>query len=277
MQIPKQGGSNRKFFLFQTMLCLLPFAGKAAASQKAEHKDAAWMTTVIKLQGKAVTFAGGIRTLSDQTGLPMMADGEPDLKSCDFDLATAAKEALDKFCDKFDYYWTESKQGTILLRKRFRNPDELPQMHIAEMRQMTRDIVRVLTVLRYDRNPDHVTDIMRQLYANLTADQLNALRARRRVFYRDLSAQQHALIEQAILTHSLAINLDNWVTLNDQFLSIPNVSLRGNIPQNRLLDQASSSAPYSLLFRYSRYPPSKGANGGVLLLKRDVALEAQKK
>lgn len=245
----------------------------AKAAEPQSSKEPAWLVQQVTLKGDSLTFTEGIESLSTQIHHAILADGVPNRKSWSWDMKKSVKETLDSYSDKFDYSWSISKQGAILLRKRFHYPEELPQMHFAEMLQMTRDVVKSLTALQYDTDASHLNQIFLNMYHSMSPEQLDWLHAENRIAYNDLLPQQKIFAEQAILNHAMAYNLRNWKRLNDELESVPSVILRGKPDARRLPNSSLSFDPYLFTFIYSRYPASEGTNGGVVLFRRNLLKE----
>ena len=261
-----------RMYLVLQFCCFLGYA--RAEKDLHQKKYDEWMTMPIVLQGKKMTFDEGIESLATQIKLPFYADGEPKLLFSDIDLKTNAKEALNKFCDTFDYYWVVSKQNAILLKKRFRNPEELPQMHFREIFKMTEDVLKSLTSLEYDVVKSNKEDIFNTLYSSLSKRQLQYFQSRKlasdvkEIAYNDLSKEQKILVEQAILSHSLLDSVEHWRKLSYQMQSVPSVYLFATSTQRQPgIISLSSPLLTSLRFTNTRYYASDPNHGNTILIQ----------
>src|SRR5207253_2972396 len=81
------------------------------------------------------------------TGRPILADIDPRRKRLSVDLQGLASEVLDRVADLYDYTWTETGSGTILLVRRFRDPSARPQMNPLELRKAAEDIVGAMRAM----------------------------------------------------------------------------------------------------------------------------------
>ena len=124
-----------QYTLFLVFVILL--SKRSFAQAELQPKTPEWLNTPITLNGKSITFADGIAALAAQTKHLILVDGTPIAAATDWELHDSAKSVLDTFCARYDYDWTVNSRGAILMQKRFFDPNDLPQMHLAEMRQMS--------------------------------------------------------------------------------------------------------------------------------------------
>ena len=254
------------------LCCLLVCARGEDNPLQKKYVD--WKTMPVFLQGKKITFDEGLASISSQIKRPIFADGEPNLISSDIDLKTDAKGALDKFCEVFDYYWVVSKQNAILLRKRFRNPDELPQMHFQEILKVTVDVLKSLNSLEFDVARSNKDDLLNHLYSSLSIRQLKYFQSKKSEFdvkeitFNDLSQEQQSLVEQAILNHTLLDSVEHWRKFNFQMQSVPSVFLFATATERQPgIISLSSPLLTSLRFTNTRYFPSDPNHGNTTLIQ----------
>src|SRR5258708_4855765 len=132
----------------------------------------------VHLSAKRQPFSAYIRELSKQIGRSILADDLPLLQQADMELHGTAKEALDRVSDRFDFTWALSKHGIILMRKRFRNPNEFPQINLPELKQTTKSVLSALWLIPDSMNSGAAgwAYAMKDLVSAFTPDQANALR-----------------------------------------------------------------------------------------------------
>src|SRR5579884_313347 len=203
------------FTLGAALLCACPIFSQPS------NLSPDWMAKPIALTVQRQSLSDITAILSAQLGLSIVADGEPLTRQADVELNGTAKEALDRVADIFDYTWMPLKSGVILMRKRFKNPDDYPQMNLEEMRQMAREIVAVLQALPFDPNPAHENAIITELFRSFTPAQVLLLRSGRVLRGSELSVQQLNLLQQAVLSSYFSEPCSAWTLLLAQLDSMP--------------------------------------------------------
>jgi hypothetical protein len=164
----------------------------------------------VKLDVVKMSMDDILEAITKQAHISILVDDEPMLKQADIAVDASLNDTLDKVADTFDYSWHVSKAGVVLMSKRFKNPNERPQMNMPEMLEMTRNIVRALTLVDYNRDEAQANEAVKRLFQTLTPVQMNALGAGTKLHGTDLAPDQRAAIEQAILTRTFAPPLKLW-------------------------------------------------------------------
>jgi hypothetical protein len=130
-------------------------------------------------------------------GINIVVDGEPVRTKADFDLSGTLQDALDRVADTFDYNWTVTKSGVVLMTKRFKDPEEHPQANLPEMRQMAKDILDALSLATHDTDDQAWSKQLETLAHSFTPAQFQALHAGQRLHGSDLAPDQLSLLRQA--------------------------------------------------------------------------------
>ena len=173
-----------------------------------------------------------MQLFAEQTGRSYFIDGEPLQKEADFDFDLKASDALDKIADAFDYLWAASKHGAILLNKRFKNPDELPQMQYREMRRMASDLFSLwpapASPVHSQMYPfDHrLISAGNGLYQALTADQIAYLQTGQMLTYDQLTPDQQHIIELSLRQQFTDTSGDAWEILKTCLDNLPRSTLQ---------------------------------------------------
>jgi hypothetical protein len=162
---------------------------------------------------KNLSFAETLEELAKQ-GVNVVTDGVPITLAASLSFKGTIKEALDKIGDAFDFDWTLTKNNIILMTKRFKNSDEFPQVHLVEIRQLTKEILAALKIVSYDPTPAGFGDQLRTLLSSFTSQQLQMLRSGQYLRSRDLTLPQRQLLEQAILNNTFALSYSRWEELD---------------------------------------------------------------
>lgn len=154
----------------------------------------------IRLRVRSGTLERCLHLIAGQLHITVLADGDPLRSAADFDLQGSAADVLTRVADEFDYLWSEAPGGSVLLRKRFRNPDELPQMSQPELSAILWDAASLLPTALPLHQPDtKVTE----LYRTLTQQQMGWLTSRRDLSFGDLQPGQQDLARTAISNNLL--------------------------------------------------------------------------
>jgi hypothetical protein len=156
-------------------------------------------TRKVVLERQRVSLADALKSLSDQTGLNIVADDLPRRGAQEIGARGNARAALDEIGRRFDYTWKETKAGDVILYKRFEEPDEHPQISRAEALETVRALLKVLSSFSVPPAPSGMSAELRGLYEMLTPAQLQHIADGTPLFVRDLSlAQQQAVIRALI-------------------------------------------------------------------------------
>jgi hypothetical protein len=169
-----------------------------------------WTQKRITFKGGLIRFEEVIGRLSEQMGQGIAVDGEPLLDEAEITFEGTAREALDYVADRFDYTWAVNRHGVILLHKHFRNWADYPRLNSAEMRQMARDVLRVLYALPYERTGQGYTLYLNELYRSFTPQQKAVLRAGKSLSFRELTLQQGELLYQSLLSGYFGEMCQDW-------------------------------------------------------------------
>ncbi len=267
--------------LFAILLFL--FCRGAALAQNAAPQTAppsAWQTKDIHFHAQKLSLTQAMRLFAEQTGSSYFIDGEPLQKEADFDFDLKAKDALDKIADAFDYLWTVSRRGTILLNKRFKNPDELPQMPYREMRRMASDLFSLwptpASPVHSQLYPFDHRSIRagNGLYQALTADQIAYLQTGQFLTYDQLSPDQQHIVDLSVRNQFTETTGDAWEILKICLDNLPRSTLqfrlwrsRADIPGSDDFPEGWGSldcvwdkpAPYTLTYFHAATQPTEKA------------------
>jgi len=164
----------------------------------------------VQLQAVKMSLDDMLEVVTKQTQVSILVDDEPILENTSLTFDGSLHDTLDKVADSFDYTWRVSRAGVVLMSKRFKNPNERPQMNMPEMRDMAREIVRALTLVDYIRDEAQANEAVRRLFQSLTPAQHNALESGARVYGAELQPEQRATLQQAIFTRTFLPALKLW-------------------------------------------------------------------
>ncbi len=159
---------------------------------------------------KGQSLQRSISSLGSIAHLTILADGEAMTDQVDIEASGTIREVLDLLADKFDYRWRVAHGGIILMTKRFQGAKERPQMHMAEMQQMSKDISNALTLVP---NIDYGTSInakLRQLLRSLSADQYSAIAGNQPFYARQLPVPQFQVLKESMWQVRLAPAVQEW-------------------------------------------------------------------
>ena len=181
-----------------------------------------FQTRQIMLSCKKQSFVTIIADLSNQIGKNIMVDDEPQKTAGDIEFKGSVKDGLDRISETFDYNWSLSKRGVILMNKRFKtNPAEYPQMNVPELRQMAKDILAAFSTLPYDMTPVDVQEHVARILKSMTPEQADALRAGKVFHGRDLAPEQRRLLAEYRSNRTFAPVVSVWSRLAGELDELP--------------------------------------------------------
>lgn len=178
------------------------------------------------------------RSLGKNGRFNLLIDGEPLRQHGDVDSDGTLREALDRVADAFDYSWAVGKSGAVLMTKRFRNPRERPQIHLAELRQAAKDVLDALNQVQSDGDASRSTALLVDLARSMTKEQADALREGQILHGSDLAPAQLQMLTQAALIITFAGPYRVWDELYSKLRGLP----KSFITAKRLVDVGTDTA-----------------------------------
>ncbi len=128
-------------------------------------------------------------------------------------LEVSVEITFSDLADTFDYKWRMSQGGIILMTKRFQGSKQLPQIHLAEMQQMSRDINNALTLTPKIDYATPVNPKLRQLLLSLSSEQYHAITGDQPFYIRDLPRKQMEPLIECMWQSNFAAIFRKWETL----------------------------------------------------------------
>lgn len=235
-----QGADMKRFrclYLFVIQWCLVcagillvycACLAQEAPKPRATSIDLILQNRQVKLHATKQSLAEIVKSLYPQIGRGILVDGIPVVQQADFDFEGSAKEALDKVAETYDFAWSLSKRGVILMRKQYHRPDEYPQMNLPELREAANDVVTILHSFPYDTDKSHWPDVLTKLYSSLTPEQAQRLRTKN-LSTADLSPPQLSLLHDAIFGNAFAGAFTAWERLVQRLDLLPKGYLQTQI------------------------------------------------
>jgi hypothetical protein len=216
------------------------------AIQDLAREGAAWISKPAVLNAKRQSLLEMLRLVIPSQGAGFVIDGDPVMRTADLQINGSAGEVLDRIADLFDYSWSATPEGIVVLNKRFKTSDDRPQVKVPEMLAMARDVTRAFDAMSFDRSNRWEVPLL-SLANSLSVDQLNALKAGRVLKGASLTAHQLELLQSALLTNTFATSAEAWYEFRTQLAGIGEsvVSLEGGgIP----LREGSQSQTRTLIY-----------------------------
>ena len=181
---------------------------------------------LIKVGVKTATLDTMVALLSKQLNVSIFVDDRPIHPPIDFSMETTARKALNRIADAYDYDWKLTKSGSILLYKRFRNPQEFPQSDYAEWLQVSKDALRVLGETEHDFSFTSGHDILHSFVSSLSYEQGNELRNGKRLPATALDAKSTAYLREYMYVRAFEVTVLEWRGLRDILLQMPQNALK---------------------------------------------------
>ena len=194
---------------------------QAQQSVAKKYPDRTFLDSSVEINLQRATMAEIVKHLSEAAHLSILVDGEPDSldrNAASFQIKATKRDVLDRLANAFDYEWSLTKANVVLLRKRFMVRGERPQTHVAEMKQLMKDIVAAFNLAPRIERGDPRAGIMNQLARTLTPEQLAFLVQGNKTRAADLRPDQLSLVHAAILASTFGV-LEEKVSDCEPFIS----------------------------------------------------------
>lgn len=179
----------------------------------------------------------------------ILVDGVPFLQKADVKFDGTLHEGLDLLARTFDYSWTLSKGGSVLMSKRFTSSDDRPQMNLPEMLEMTRNIIRALRLVDYDMDEANASLLVEKMVKSLPQKQQQLLLDGGGLLGSSLSPQQQSVLEQATLTRTFTATLISWQELLPKLEGMPASHLEAHKREGPKPDANSPTHDYLYVIR----------------------------
>lgn len=222
-----------------------------AAQQRPLVADLKQRTVTLKLTGRSL--AEIVAAVAPLVGHGILVDDVPNLKSADLDLHGTAAEALDRIAEAFDYSWSESKNGTILMVKRFHDLDEHPQCNPREMRQVALEMTRILSAIEYERNPRESP--LRTMGKSLSQEQISLLLSGRFIRMTEFPPPQQSLLIDCILHSLFGDTREEWTHVYQALERFDQSYLRAGVEEIDQ-DRKGNKVPY---WMFDYWSPTSGS------------------
>jgi len=161
--------------------------------------------------------------IHQQCKIDVLADDTPLLNSQNVNLQGSLSDSLKAICDLYDYTYSASTspRPVVYLRKRFRNPVDIPQLHEQSIRQMAEDVCACLSSRLYQPGEEgQPIGLMWILYHTFDDGQIARLKSGARLTFDALKPSQALLIRRAIYSTVFQTMTDGWIRLRNRMRDI---------------------------------------------------------
>ncbi len=157
-----------------------------------------------------------LKTLSSAGGISIIADAAPTRKFVTLTHIGSVRQALDKVSSAYDYRWSLTTGGIVLFTRKYSDPNELPQMNYAEIRQTAADMLTILPALDINLiDPDQVwIGSMMRLADSMTPTQVRTMKSGKTIGYADLAPPQQRGMSDLINSRAFGAPRGCWYRLN---------------------------------------------------------------
>ena len=146
-----------------------------------------------------ISFENLLSEVTDQAGINIFVEDTPRFDVLPVQYSGSLNKGLDYIAEKFDYEWSISKNGSILLTKKFKRKDEFPQMNLAESKQLSLEMQTVLSIMPFRRDSiDDFAHRMRVFYRSLNQNQVDSLAKGNRLQWDDLDDTQKIYLDKSL-------------------------------------------------------------------------------
>lgn len=189
---------------------------------------------------QTLSFAQAAALLNKTAGLSIAADGEPLLMQATLRFDGTLHNAIDQIADAFDFSWTLTKSGVVLMRKRFQADGERPQASLIETRQIAKDMIKALRTVPFDPARGLWPDQMQQLAHTFSPELWQALRTGERTSVAMFVPAQIEALTQVVIGNTFTDQITPWQRLLDELALLPDTFLQTEV---RGGDPLNASAP----------------------------------
>jgi len=202
--------------------CALPIqiavgliCGAGAQSQET-RKGAIGLDQAVELHYQHTPLPAMVHDLSKRYAISILVDGDPVIPAANLDFSGSLRQALDRIADIYDYSVSIDKRALVTMMKRFKNPDELPQLNVSEIRQTAIDMLKILPQVPFDSSPTAFGHDLRGFAQTFSPDQFAVLKAGKRLTFADLRPEQREALVGVIRSRSFGMPASVWELLRRQ-------------------------------------------------------------
>lgn len=204
---------TRKVNIVVFFILFICWSVSSFAQQPADKNRSANLDLKIDLLLNNTSFDHAIVVMRSIAHINILADGESIIDRVNLQTSGTVREVLDILADTFDYKWRMSQGGIILMTKRFQGSKQLPQIHLAEMQQMSRDINNALTLTPKIDYATAINPKLRQLLLSLSPEQYGSITGDQPFYIRDLPRKQMETLIECMLQSHFTAAFRKWETL----------------------------------------------------------------
>ncbi len=170
----------------------------------AEQKLPEVFSKRIEVNEREASLANLLKITREKTGLNFLVDGKPLKTGIAIQGAMTTKSLLDIVSQRFDYHWTLSRSGVVLFSKRFSDHAERPQVNLAEMQQMAKEIVEAIDSLQFDLKEVIWGDQIVELADSFSPQQLAYLQTGKPILGKELNLTGQNLLRSIVYNRDFA-------------------------------------------------------------------------
>lgn len=178
---------------------------------------------VVKVDVKAATLEAMVALLAKQINCNIVMDDSPHHEPIDFTMEITARKALDRIASAYDYEWRLTRQGIVVLNKRFADPTEFPQMNIAEWKQTAKEVQQIAGEHDFVAGPRL---ILHPFVSGLTHAQWADVLAHKHLFVSALEEKQVAILREYFYVRLLTYTVFAWQKIYDNLTMLSGSSLQ---------------------------------------------------
>jgi hypothetical protein len=186
----------------------------------ANPRTAAYLAaTRFAFDSDAASLEDVLTAIHRQCKLDLLADDTPRVDRQAVHLHGSLEAALNKVCDLYDYTFAASaaRLPAVLLRKRFRDPVDIPQLHEKAVRQMAEDVCACLSSPLYQPGEEgEPIGLLWILFHTLNEDQMARLMAGGHLQFGALHPSQALLVKQTIYSVAFQSMTQAWIALRNR-------------------------------------------------------------
>ncbi len=204
--------------------CICSFLSFFVLPSRAQQNT--WQQQSIDIRCKDSSLEQAIEQLAAQINISVVVDGLPLSKSFTLETRMPAGQALTQIATAFDCSWSMSKSGILLLRRRFTDEHERPQILPAEMRPFLHNLLSLISTVYTPKPGKSLSSSFRELEADLSPDALKMFDSVEGIPVYTLSSALQQQATQIIFQNQLNSATYRLSEFDKQLSALPEASLK---------------------------------------------------
>ena len=213
-----------RFLVLINICALMSTDGKHQA--QSQELPGPLQTFHIDLHGTGITLSEVVKEISRLSGCKIIVNDHPNGGKTDINFVGTLPKVLKSISDKFGYQYNVTRTGVVLFTKRYKDPDDYPNLPWQEISRMAQDMAIATTSIYISPELARGSDIISDFKATLTPAQLDQFKGEAPVYVKQLSKDQQSLVQEHVTRSLLLVGGEAWGYMAMNFDALPKSSVR---------------------------------------------------